>query len=106
MKLTLFLNVRGDAALRGRVDGENTSICTASYVSKHPTSASINGFLEDFCFPTVQECGIEAVPGRVVVGEDERLLGVQSVPCKGIELGGVPVNLDLDLGKGHGVRRI
>lgn len=106
MKLTLFLNVRGDAALRGRVDGENTSICTASYVSKHPTSASINGSLEDFCFPTVQECGIEAVPGRVVVGEDERLLGVQSVLCEGVEFGGVPVDLDLDLGKGHGVRRI
>jgi len=104
--LHLFLHMRGDAALRGRVDGEDTSICTALDVPEHPTSAFTDGSPEGFRFPTVQKRGIEAVPGRVAVGEHERLFGVQSVLCEGVEFCGVPVNLDLDLGKGHGIYRI
>ena len=106
MKLTLFLHMWGSAALGGRVDSEYASIRTAFHVSEHPASAFIDGSLEDFGFPTVQECGVKAVPGSVAVGEHEGLLGVQRVLCEGVEFGGVPVNLDLDLGKGHRVPRI
>lgn len=107
VKLTLFLYMWSDTALGGRVNGEYASICTAFHVSVHPTSALVDGSFEDFGFPTVQESGVEAVPGSIAVGEHERLLGVQSVPFReGVELGSVPVNLDLDLGKGHRVRRI
>ena len=106
MKLTLFLYVRGDAALRGRVDGEYTSICTAFDVSVHPASAFIDGLLEHFCFPTIQECGEEPIPSGITVGEHERLLGVQSFPREGVELSGVPANFNLDLGEGHRVRRV
>jgi len=106
VKLTLFLYMWSDAALGGRVDGEYASVCTASHVPVHPTSAFIDSLFEDFCFPTVQERGVKAVPCSIAVGEHERLLGVQGFLCEGVEFGGVPVNLDLDLGKGHGVCRI
>ena len=106
MKLTLFHYMRSDAALGARVDGEYASVCTASHVPVHPASAFIDGSFEDFCFPTVQECGIEVVPCSIAVGEHERLLGVQGLFCEGVEFRGVPVDLDLDLGKGHRVRRI
>jgi len=106
VKLTLFLYMWGDAALRGRVDGEYASVRTAFHVSVHSASAFLDGSLEHLDFPTVQECSIKAVPGSVAVGEHERLLGVQSVLCEGVELDGVPVNLDLDLGEGYRVRRI
>jgi hypothetical protein len=96
----------GDAALRGRVDGEDASVCTAPYVPEHSASALIDGPFEDFGFPTIQERSVEPVPGIVSVGEHERLLGVQSLLCEGVEFGGVPVNLDLDLGKGHRESRI
>ena len=92
--------------MRGRVNGEYASICAALHVSVHSTSAFIDGSFEDFGFPTVQESGVEAVSRSVAVGEHERLFGVQSMPCEGVKLGGVPVDLDLDLGKGHGVRRV
>lgn len=98
--------MRRDAALRGRVDGEYASIRTAFHVSIHPTGALIDGSFEDIGFPTVQESGIETVPCGVAVGEYERLLGIQGLPCEGVELGCFPVNLDLDSGKGHRVGRI
>lgn len=106
MKPTLFLYVRADAALRARVDGEYTSIRTAFDIPIHPASALIDGLLEDFGFPTVQECGVELIPSGIAVGEHERLLGVQSFLCKGIELGGVPVHFDSDLGERHRVGRV
>jgi len=106
VKLTLFLKMWSDVALGGRVDGEYAGVCTAPHVPVHPASAFINGLLEGFCFPTVQKRGVEAVPCSIAVGEHKRLLGVEGVLCEGVEFGGVPVNLDLDLGKGHGVRRI
>jgi len=106
VKLTLFLHMWSDAALGARVDGEYASVCTASHVPVHPTSAFIDGLLEDFCLPTVQERGVKAMPCSIAIGEHERLLGVQGVLCEGVEFGGVPVNLDLDLGKGHGVCRV
>jgi hypothetical protein len=89
--------------LRGRVDGEQTSVSTAFDVSVHSTGAFIHGLLEDLGFPTVQECGVESIPCSIAVGEYERLLRVQSVLGKGVKLGGIPVNLDLNLGKGHRV---
>ena len=106
MKLTLFFYVWSDTALGGRVDGEYAGVCTASHVPVHPASAFIDGLLEDLCFPAVHKRGIEAVPCSIAVGKHERLLGVQRMLCEGVEFGGVPVNLDLDLGKGHRVRRI
>ena len=92
--------------MRGRVDGEDAGVCTASYIPIHPTSALVDGSLEGFRFPAVQECSIEAVSGIVAVREDEGLLRVQSILCEGVELGGVPVDLDLDFGEGDGVFRI
>ena len=106
MKPTLFLYVRSDAALRGRVDGEYASVCTASDVSIHPTSAFIDSSLEDFCFPTVQERGVEPIPSCIAVGKHERLPGVQSLLGEGVELGGVPVDFNLNLGEGHGMHRV
>lgn len=106
VKLTLFFYMWSDAALRGRVDGEYASIRTAFHVSVHPTSAFIDCSFEDLGFPTVQESCVEAVPSSVAVREYERLLGVQSVLCEGVELDGVPMNFNLDLGKSHRVRRI
>ena len=106
MKLTPFLYVRSDAALRGRVDGEYTSICTAFDVSIHPASALIDSLFEDFGFPTVQERGVEPIPSGISVGEHEGLLRVQSFLCEGVELSGVPVDFNLDLRKGHRVRRV
>jgi len=104
--LHLFHYVWGDAALGGRVDGEYASVCTASYVPVHPASAFVDCSLQDFCFPTVQKRGVEVVPRGITVGEHEGLLGVQGLFREGVEFDGVPVNLDLDLGKGHRVRRI
>ena len=49
---------------------------------------------------------MEAIAGGVAIGEDKGLVRVQSVLCEGVEFGGVPVNLNLDLGKGHGVRMV
>lgn len=95
-----------DAALRGRVDGEDASVCTASHVPEHPASAFIDGAFEDLWFPTVQERGIEVVAGSVAVGEHKRLLGVQGVLREGVEFGGVPVNFDLYLGDGYGICRV
>lgn len=106
MKLTLFLYVRSDAALRGRVDGEYTSICTAFDISIHPTSAFVDGLLEDFCFPAVEKCGVEPIPGSVAVGKHERLVRVQGLLCEGVELGGIPMNFNLNFGEGHRVRRV
>ena len=106
MKLTLFLHMWGDAALRGRVDGENASVCTALDVPEHTAGAFVDGPFEDSGFPAIQECGVKAVPGSIAVGEHERLLGVQSVLHKGIKFCGIPVDLNLDLRKGHGERRI
>ena len=79
MKLTLFLYMRCDAALIGRVNCENASIRTAFHVSVHSTSAFIHGPFEDFGLPAVEEGGVEAVPGSIAVGEQKRLLGVQSL---------------------------
>jgi len=104
--LHLFHYVWGDAALGGRVDGEYASVCTASHVPVHPASAFVDGSLQDFYFPTVQKRGVEVIPCGIAVGEHERLLGVQGLFREGVEFGGVPVNLDLDLGKGDRVRRI
>lgn len=98
--------MRCDAALMGRVNCENASIRTAFHVSVHSTNALIDGPLEDFGFPAVEEGGVEAVPGSIAVGEHKRLLGVESLLSMGIELGGVPVNLHLDLGEGHRVRGV
>ena len=106
VKLTLFLYMWSDAALGARVDGEYASVCTASHVPVHPTSAFIDGLFEDFCFPTVQERGVKAIPCSITVGEHKRLLGIQGMLCEGVEFGGVPVDLNLNLGKGHGVHRI
>lgn len=92
--------------MRGRVDCEYASIRAASHVSVHSTGAFIDGSLEDLCFPTVQESGVEAVSRIVAAGKHERLLGVHSTLCERVELGGVPVNLDLDLGEGHGICRV
>lgn len=89
--------------MRARVDGEDAGVCTASYIPIHPAGAFIDGSLEGFGFPAVQKSGIEAVPGSIAVGEHERLLGVQSFLCEGVEFGGVPVNFDLDSGEGDGV---
>jgi len=99
----LFLYMWSDAALRGRVDGEYASIRTAFHVSVHSTGAFIDCSLEHLCFPTVQESCVEAVPGGVAIGEYERLFWIQSVLCEGVELGGVPMNFNLDLGKSHRV---
>jgi len=104
--LHLFLYMRSDVTLGSRVDSEYASIRTAFDVPIHSASALVDGLLEDFGFPTVQECGVESVSGSVTVGEYERLLGVQGLPCERVEPRGIPVNLDLDLGKGDGVRRI
>lgn len=68
VKLTLFLYMWGDTALRGRVNGEHACIRAALHVSVHSASTSIDGSLEGFGFPTVQESGIKAVPGSVAVG--------------------------------------
>lgn len=106
MKLTLFLYVRSDAALRGRVDGEYTSIRTAFDISIHPASAFVDGLLECFGFPAVEEGGVEPIPSSVAVGEHERLLGVQSLLRELVELGGVPMDFNLDLGEDHRVRRV
>ena len=106
MKLTLFLYMRSDAALIGRVNCENASICTAFHVSVHSTSAFIDGSFEDFGFPAVEEGCVEAVPSSIAVGEHKRLLGVQSLLCIGVDLSGVPVNLHLDLREGHRVRGV
>jgi hypothetical protein len=92
--------------LRGRVDGEYASISTAFDVPIHSTSAFIDGLLEGFGFPPVQERGIKSAASSVAIGEQERLFRVQSLPCEGVELGGIPVNLDLDLGQRYRVRRI
>lgn len=72
----LFLYVRSDAALRGRVDGENASIGTAFDIAIHPTIAPFDGFLEGLGFPPIHERGIEPVSSSVTVGEYERLFGV------------------------------
>ena len=106
MKPTLFLYMRSDAALRGRVEGQYASIRTAFDVPIHPASAFIDGLLEDFGFPAIQERGVEAVSSSVAVGKHERLLGIQGLLGEGVEPGCIPLNLDLDLGKGNGVRRI
>lgn len=102
----LFLYMRSDAALRGRVDGENASVRTAFDIAIHPAIAPIDGLLEGFGFPSIHERGIEPVPGGVTVGEYERLFGVDGLFCKGIKLGGVPMNLNTDLRKGYRVRGI
>jgi len=104
--LHLFLYMRSDAALRGRVESEYASIRTALDVPIHSASAFVDGLLEDFGFPTIQECGIETVSSSVTVGKYERLLGVQGLLGEGVEPGCVPLNFNLDLGKGNGVRRI
>ena len=88
----------------GRVDGENASIRTAFDVSIHPTGAFIDGLLEDIGFPAVQERGVEAIPSSVAVRKHERLLGVQSLFYEGVELGNIPMNLNLDLREGYRVR--
>lgn len=104
--LHLFLYVGCDAALRARVDGEYASIRTAFDVPEHSTGTLINGSFEDLCFPAVQECAIESISGSVAVGEHERLLGVQSFSCVGVEFGCVPMNLDSDLGEGYRIRGV
>lgn len=101
--LYLFLHMRRDAALRGRVDGENASIGTAFDVPIHSAGTFVNGLLEDFGFPAVQEGCVEPVASGISVGEHKRLPGVKGLLREGVELGCVPVDLDLDSGKGYRV---
>ena len=105
VKLTLFIYMRGDAALRGRVDSEYASIRTAFDVPIHSAGAFIDGLLEDFGFPAVQERGIKPSSG-IAAGEDEGLLRIQSLSREGVELCGVPVNLNSNLWKEDGIGRI
>jgi len=101
-----FLHMWCDAALRGRVDGEDAGVRTALHISVHTTGAFVDGLFKDFGFPTIQERGVKFVPGSVTIGEHKRLFGIQSLLCEGVKLSGIPMDLDLDPGKGHRVRRI